>query len=128
MFERISSAAPLLARQACAYGEVLADDVQGALGAVGRRLWVGFTLAVAALLTLILASTWLIALNWDSPWRMWVIGGLTSFFALVSIVAYVALQSRETWPNGLLSQTRLELGKDRLLIESLISNKPRHTN
>ena len=124
MFDRITSAAPLLLRLAGGYGAVITDDVQSALDAVGRRLWLGVMLGVAALLTLLLASTWVIAWSWDTPWRMWAIGGLTGVFALVSLVTCIVLQTKQTWPNGLLPQTRLELSKDQRLVEDLLANKP----
>jgi hypothetical protein len=124
MFERITSAAPILAEHASAYGELIADDVLTASQAFSKRLWVGVALAMAVLIAILLACTWLIARSWDSPDRLATIGALAGFFFVVSLVAGVVLYVLQTKPIRLLHRTRLEWDKDRLLVEDLVPGTP----
>ncbi len=84
-----------------------------------RRLWVGVALAMAMLIAILLSCAWLIALAWDSPGRLGVIGALAGFFLLLSLLAGVILYVLQTRPMRVLQQTRQEWHKDRLLIEDL---------
>ena len=59
MFEQIARAAPLLARHASAYGDLIANDGLSAWQAFARRLWVGVALAMAVLLAILLSCAWL---------------------------------------------------------------------
>ncbi len=120
MFEKIASAAPLLARHASAYGELLADDLLTAWEAFGRRLCLGVALVMAVLMTLLLASAWLIALTWDTPARLGTIGALAGLFLLVSLAAGYGLYVLQSKPMRLLNLTRQELDKDRRLVEELV--------
>jgi uncharacterized membrane protein YqjE len=124
MFEQIASAAPLLARHASAYGELIAEDVLTAWQAFAQRLWVGVALAMAVLITVLLACTWLIARTWDTPDRLGTIGALAGFFFVVSLLAGGFLYVIQTRPLRLLHRTRQELDKDRLLVEDLVPGTP----
>ena len=120
MLEKIESAAPLLARHASAYGELLADDLLTAWEAFGRRLFIGVALVMAVLMTLLLASAWLIALTWDTPARLGAIGALAGLFLLVSLVTGYRLYVLQRKPMRLLNLTRHELDKDRRFVEELL--------
>jgi len=124
MFEQIESAAPLLARHASAYGELIADDVLSAWQGFARRLWVGIVLIMAIMIALLLACTWLIAYSWDTPDRLGTIGALAGLFCAVSIVAGVVMFRLQSKPMRLLDLTRQELDKDRLLVEDLVPKAP----
>jgi hypothetical protein len=124
MFEQIARAAPLLARHASAYGDLIATDGLTAWQAFARRLWVGVALAIAVLMAILLSCAWLIALAWDSPDRLEVIGALAGFFLLVSLIAGIVLYVLQTRPMPLLNQTQQEWDKDRLLIEDLFPGTP----
>jgi uncharacterized membrane protein YqjE len=119
MIDRIATAAPLLARHAGAYGELIADEVLRASQAFAQRLWVGVALAMAALVAVLLSCTLLIARSWDSPGRLETIGALAGFFILVSLLAGVILYVLQTRPMRLLHQTQQEWNKDRLVMEDL---------
>lgn len=120
MFEQIASAAPLLARHASAYGDLIADDVLTAWQEFGRRLWVGVVLIMAVMIALLLCCGWLIALTWDTPDRLGTIGALAGFFGLVSLIACIIMFRLQSRPMRLLDQTRQEWAKDRLLVEDLV--------
>ena len=124
MFEKIASAAPLLARHANAYGELLADDLLTASQAFGRRLWIGVVLLLTILITVLLACAWFIAFAWDTPARLGTIGALAGLFFIVSLAAGYAMYVQQTKPMRLLSLTRKELAKDRQLVEDLVPKMP----
>lgn len=120
MLEKIASAAPLLARHASAYGELLADDLLTVWEAFGQRLCMGIALVMAVLMTLLLASAWLIALTWDTSARLGIIGALAGLFLLVSLATGYGLYVLQRTPMRLLNLTRHELDKDRRLVEELV--------
>jgi uncharacterized membrane protein YqjE len=119
MIERITTAAPLLAQHAGAYGELIAEDMLRTSRAFAQRLWVGIALAMAALVAILLSCAWLIARSWDSPDRLETIGALAGFFLLLSLLAGVILYVLQTRPMRVLHQTLQEWNKDRLLMEDL---------
>jgi hypothetical protein len=80
-------AVPLLLRHLAAYAELAAGEVAAAATDLQRRLVLGAVAAMAGLLSLALAVTWLVAATWDTPWRLWTIGGLALGFALIALGA-----------------------------------------
>jgi hypothetical protein len=124
MFEQIASAAPVLARHASAYGDLIADDVLTAWQAFGRRLWVGVILSMAVMIALLLVCTWLIALAWDTSARLGTIGALAGLFCMVSLIAGVVMYRLQSGQVRLFESTRQEWDKDRLLVEDLVPKAP----
>lgn len=122
--QRASTLATLLVRHACAYGDLVADDVSTALTALGRRLWVAAVLAGAVLFAVAMACLWAVAAVWDTPARLWLIGGLFATFALIAAWSLVTLRRLGNDGQQVLSRTGAEWEKDRQLLERLLPAAP----
>jgi uncharacterized membrane protein YqjE len=121
MLKRVATAASLVVTHACAYGDLIADDVESASAAFGRRLWVGIVLAAAVVFSVGMACVWVIAATWDTPARQWLIGGLFGLFVLTSVAAFMVLRALNNPPPRLLPKTRLEWEKDRVLLDDILA-------
>lgn len=121
MFERATAAASLIVRHASAYADLIAEDVGLAHAAFLRRLLVGVVLMTAGVFSIAMACVWVIALTWDTPGRIWLIVGLFALFMVIALVSLVVLKSLQNSPHGLLTRTRLEWQKDRVLLDDLLA-------
>lgn len=122
--QRASALTTLLVRHACAYGDLVADDLSAALTALGRRLWVAAVLVGALGFAVAMACLLAVAALWDTAARLWVIGGLFAVFALVAAWAIVILRRLGSQGQRLLSRTGAEWEKDRQLLEQLLPSAP----
>jgi uncharacterized membrane protein YqjE len=118
--QRASTLASLMVRHACAYGDLIADDVSTGLDALRRRLMVGVILVSAGLFAVAMACVLAIAVAWDTAARLWLIGGLLVVFALVATWALVTLRRLRGDSQGLLPRSGTEWQKDRVLLEQLL--------
>jgi len=64
-----------------------------------------------------------IAAAWDTPARLWVIGGLIAAALLVAGVAFLRLRRVKANAVPLLGQTAREWDKDRRLLEELLDHR-----
>ena len=118
--QRGSTLASLVVSHACAYGDLIADDVSTALDAFGRRLWVAVVLVSAALFAVAMACLAAVAAAWDTAARLWLIGGLAAAFALVAIWALLTLRRLGGDDRQRLTRTGAEWQKDRELLGKLL--------
>ncbi len=117
---RMQGVAILLLRHVRAYGELIAVDMAASHDAFIRRLWTGMVLLVASTFALALACVLTIAALWDTATRLWVIAGLLTGFAVIAVVAGLALQSLYRQRPGLLRNSGAEWAKDLQLLEELV--------
>ena len=75
----------------------------------------------AGVFSIAMACVWAIALTWDTPGRIWLIVGLFALFMVIALVSLVVLKSLQNSPHGLLTRTRLEWQKDRVLLDDLLA-------
>jgi uncharacterized membrane protein YqjE len=121
VLKRLATTTSLVVRHACAYGDLIADDVQSAYAAFVRRLWVGVVLAAAVVFSVAMACVWVIVAAWDTPARQWLIAGLFGLFVLASVAAFMVLKALNDPPPSMLPKTRLEWEKDRLLLDDILA-------
>ncbi len=112
MSAQIATAASLIARQAGAYGELIADDVTQAWRGCSARLWAGALLVGGAVFLVEMACVGLLAYAWDTPARWWVIDGLAGFFLLAAAAGAIALWRLSATPLRFLPATRREWRKE----------------
>ena len=86
MIEALQRLAPAVLRHLIAYGELLCEETGDALRQSRRRaLGVAVTVA-AGVMALSLACVWVIALSWDGPNRLVVVGVLCLGFTIVALI------------------------------------------
>jgi fatty acid desaturase len=86
VLEALQRLAPAVLRHLLAYGELLFEEGGDALRQSRRRAVAVAVTAGAALISLSLACVWAIAVSWDGPYRLVVIGALCLGFALVALI------------------------------------------
>jgi uncharacterized membrane protein YqjE len=124
MIERLSNAATIAVRHAGAYADLLQSDLDVSSRVVRRRVIVASVMGAALLLAVGLACVGVIAAAWDTPQRMWAIGGLLGLFVLIAAVAFWKYRALDADAPPLLSQTAGEWSKDRRLLEELLARVP----
>src|SRR5450631_767048 len=118
--ERVATLASLAVQHACAYGDLIADDMEAGYAAFGRRLWVGVVLVAAGVFSVALACVLAIAAAWDTVGRLWLIAVLFGVFALITLWAFVTLRRLVSAAPGMLARSGVEWQKDRLLLGDLL--------
>jgi len=72
----------------------------------------GFAATLALHTAFFFAMLWILAAFWDTPYRLWVIGGIFGVYAITGAAFLIAAYNIATnWP-GFLSQTIKELRRD----------------
>jgi uncharacterized membrane protein YqjE len=121
MIDRLSTTAAIAVRQAGAYTDLILSDLELSSGLLRRRVACGAVAVLAVHLALVMACALLVAVSWDSAYRVWVIAGLTLGFAAIAAAALWRLTALDAGAPGVLQQTAREWAKDRHLLEELLA-------
>jgi hypothetical protein len=98
LLEALQRLAPAVLRHLIAYSELLCEETGDALRQSRRRA-LGLAITVAAgVMALSLGCVWAIAVSWDGPNRLVVIGSLCAGFAIVALIG--AAYARGATPAG----------------------------
>lgn len=123
MIDRLSTTAAIAVRQAGAYTDLILSDLEVSSGLVRRRIAFGAVAVLAVHLALVMVCALLVAVSWDSAYRVWVIAGLTLGFAAIAAAALWRLTALDASAPGVLQQTAREWAKDRRLLEQLLAQQ-----
>jgi uncharacterized membrane protein YqjE len=115
LLEGLRRLLPALVRHVAAYGALLGAEAESAAAAVKRRIVLGVAAFLTAWLAVSLAVVWLIAVVWDTPYRLWLIGGLSIALALTAVIVTRAM-GRDDEP---FRRVRAEWAADRELLRQL---------
>lgn len=118
--DRLSATASIAVRHAGAYADLIASDLSLSSQDLRRQLVAAAMLGFGVLLAAALACALAIAAVWDTPARLWVIGGLIGAALLVAALAFLRLRRVKANSVPLLGQTAREWDKDRRLLEELL--------
>lgn len=124
MIDRLSATASIAVRHAGAYADLIASDLSASSHDLRRQLVAVATLGLGIALAAALACVLAIAASWDTPARLWVIGGLIVAALLLVAAAVLRLRSVRARAVPVLGQTAREWEKDRRLLEELL-DRPR---
>jgi uncharacterized membrane protein YqjE len=121
MIDRLSATASIAVRHVGAYTELLASDLQLGSEDLRRQLLALTALVLGVVFTVALGCVWVIAVTWDTPLRLGVIGALTGMALLLALIGLWRLKIVRTSASPWLSQTAREWNKDRRLLEELLA-------
>jgi uncharacterized membrane protein YqjE len=124
MIDRLSATASIAVRHAGAYADLIASDLSVSSQDLRRQFVAAATLGLGILLAAALACALAIAAAWDTPARLWVIGGLIAAALLMVALGFLRLRRVKAGAAPLLGQTAREWDKDRRLLEELL-DRPR---
>ncbi len=123
MMDRLAQTAAIAVRQAGAYTDLLLSDLKAASRLMRRRIALGVTFVLCAHLAVLMACGWVVALSWDSSYRLWVIGALLLGFAAIALLTAWRLGEVDSGAPGVLQRTAQEWAKDRRLLEDLLARE-----
>jgi uncharacterized membrane protein YqjE len=118
--ESLRNAIPVVLRHLDAYVELAEQDFAQAKSAAASRLRIAALFGVSAFITLLLACGLVVALAWDTPYRIWAISGLTLLFAATAIGTATALTRKRESPFASLKR---EWKEDRELFRSFLTKE-----
>jgi len=98
VLEALQRLAPAVLRHLVAYVELLCEETGDALRQSRRRALGLAVTAAAGLMALSLACVWAIAVSWDGPNRLLVVGSLCFGFVIVALIG--AAYARGAIPAG----------------------------
>jgi uncharacterized membrane protein YqjE len=120
---------PAILRHLQAYAEVAGEDAREAAQAVARRLLLLLVAAACAFVALLMLCAWLLALAWDTPWRLWTAAGLAVAFAIAAAgLALPMLRRSAGGRSEFFPRMRYELERDRELIERAVNGRGKGGN
>lgn len=119
--ESLRNAIPVVLRHLDAYVELAEEDFAQAKSAAASRLRVAALFGVSVFVTLLLVCGLVVALTWDTQYRILAISLLTLLFAGVAIATAAALTRKRESPFASL---RKEWKEDRELLRSFLTGTP----
>lgn len=126
MLFRAAAVASIMVRHVDAYTVLIADDAARASRTLARKTTAGIILLLAVGFVIALACGCVVAVTWDTAFRLAGLGALMVPFIAISICAFVALRGDSEAPEAF-ARTRLEWHKDRELLEQLLDTNPKRT-
>jgi uncharacterized membrane protein YqjE len=123
MIDRLSTTAAIAVRQAGAYTDLILSDLDVSSRLVRRRVsWAALAL-LSVHTAAVLGCTLIVAMTWDTPYRLWVIAGLFLGFVVVAATSVWRLGVVDAGAPGVLAQTAREWAKDRRVLEELLAQQ-----
>ena len=119
----LPKAAPALLRHFVAYVELAGHDLEQTKRDLGARLLVSFVLALCVFFSLLSLCLVVLALSWDTPYRLAALlamGGVFVASALAAALYRSKLIGRQT---AFLSTVRREWVEDRLILDKILSDQ-----
>lgn len=119
MLQALQRAVPILLRHLDGYIELAEQDWAVAKVTAKQRLRTGAVLLTSALFTLLSVYVLIIAVAWDTPYRLPTIGGLAMLSLAVSIGAGMRFKRRR---EDAFSSVRREWERDRAVVHRLLTD------
>jgi uncharacterized membrane protein YqjE len=121
--DRLSTTAGIAVRQFGAYTDLIRDDLAVQSRLVRQRLLLGATALIAAQLVLVLLCGLVLALSWETPYRIAVLAGLLLVFLLAAAAALWRMRALDAQAPSVLQKTADEWAKDRRVLEELLARQ-----
>ena len=119
----LPKAAPALLRHFVAYVELAGHDLEQTRRDLGARLLVSFVLVLCVFFSLLSLCLIVLALSWDTPYRLAALlamGGVFVASALVAALYRSKLIGRQT---VFLGTVRREWDEDRLILDKILADQ-----
>jgi uncharacterized membrane protein YqjE len=117
-------AAPLVLRHLGAYAELIAEDIADAQRRFAERLIATALLIVCCAIALVMACITVIALTWDTPYRVQSVAWMLGVFVVVALIAAVYRSRVVAAPATFLPSVRREWREDRDVLDRILHSEP----
>jgi uncharacterized membrane protein YqjE len=122
MLWSLPKAAPALLRHMAAYVDLASLDLARSCRELAAEFIASAVLAICALFAVLMACLAVVALTWDTPYRVAAIAWMGGGFLLLAILAAVYRSSIVRAKSPLLGSVRSEWQEDRVILERILSN------
>jgi uncharacterized membrane protein YqjE len=119
----LPKAAPALMRHIAAYVELAALDLEQSRRDFTAQLIASAIAGVGLFLTLLMACAVVIALTWDTPYRVVAIASMGGVFLAVAVVALVYRSRAAKEQAPLLASVRREWQEDVVILERILAEE-----
>jgi uncharacterized membrane protein YqjE len=119
----LPKAAPALLRHIAAYVELAACDLKRTQREIAAKIVAFVIVGVSLIFILLLGCLAVVALTWDTPYRLSAIAWMAGGFVALAIIAmiYLANVMRDRAP--FLASARHEWQSDRVILERILSDE-----
>jgi uncharacterized membrane protein YqjE len=121
MLWSLPKAAPALLRHIAAYVDLASLDLAGTCREIAAEFVASAVLAVCGLFAVLMGCLIVVALTWDTPYRVAAIAWMGGGFLLLGILAAVYRSSIVRAKSPLLACVRREWQEDRVILERILS-------
>ena len=118
----LPKAAPALLRHLVAYIDLVSLDLARAHRELMAELVVSAVVAICALFAILMGCLAVVAVTWDTPYRLTAIASMGGAFVLAAIVAAVYRARAARARSEILGSVRREWHADRALLERILSS------
>jgi uncharacterized membrane protein YqjE len=118
----LPKAAPALLRHIAGYAELAGEDLDQTQRDLGAQLLASAILGLALFFVLFSACLLVVALTWDTPYRVSAIAWMGGVFLVIAIVAGVYRSNLVRAQAPFLATVRREWKEDRVILERILSS------
>jgi uncharacterized membrane protein YqjE len=117
----LPKAAPAILRHLVGYAELAAEDLEQTHRDLQARLIAGLIVGISIFFVVLTAFVAVVALTWDTPYRVAAIGGMGIAFLLVAVGAGLYRARLLSAHAPFLGSVRREWAEDRIILERILS-------
>lgn len=117
----LPKAAPALLRHFAGYAELAGEDLEQTQREIGAQLLAAAIVGIALFFVILSSCLLVVALTWDTPYRVPAIAWMGGAFLLIAVVAGVYRSTLIRAQAPLLASVRQEWAEDRVILERIIS-------
>jgi uncharacterized membrane protein YqjE len=122
LFWSLPKAAPALLRHIAAYVDLASLDLAATCRDIAAEAVASAILAICALFALLMGCLAVVALTWDTPYRVAAIAWMGGGFLLLAIAAAVYRSRVIRAKSPFLASVRREWQEDRVILERILSS------
>ena len=119
----LPKAVPAILRHAVAYAELAGHDLDQTQRELGARLYASAILGLAVVFVIFSCCLIVVALTWDTPYRVTAVVCMAGVFALVALIAGLYRAKVIGAQTPFLGNVRREWAEDRALLERILSER-----
>jgi uncharacterized membrane protein YqjE len=119
----LPKAAPALLRHLAAYVDLASLDLARTCREITAEFLASVIVAICVLFAILMGCLAVVALTWDTPYRVTAIAWMGGGFLVVAVVAAVYRSSVVRARSPLLDSVRREWQEDRVILERILSDQ-----
>jgi len=118
----LPKAAPVILRHLVGYAELVASDLEETRRGIGTRLVAALLLGLSLFFLLATICLGVVALTWDTPYRVAAIGCMGGVFLACAVIAGLYRSKAVGAKTPFLGTVRREWAEDRVMLEKILSD------